>query len=185
MDIVFHIICLILVVIMLSDQVKIDARNDGEFVAIDVDKRSMDAYYTKHHVKPIRLSVLITKTYKLRLCSGQTITVPQGYVTDGASKPVKWMPIPNDHEGSYWVYHDWMYQRQQFDNGENIPKELADKIMHRLILGEIKTLLRPWKLLYWLIVFFYKRKDHVYWEQLKNRGVAMMVKGKIKFMPKP
>lgn len=103
------------------------------------------------------------------------ITVPVGYCSDGVSKPLRGvLPVPHDREGGYWVYHDWMYQRQEWDDGTDLSKKEADDVMALLVLGEAETLWHPYKLLYRALVEWYKKDDGAYRAALKERGVGMI-----------
>jgi len=160
-----------------ASQMQVIARQDGTFRNITIPPQTLDTFFHKTGLKPIRLSTILESPFVLHVLNKRTqtlhtITIPTNYVSDGASKPSKYMPFPNDHEGHYWVYHDWMYQKQCTDDGTPISKEDADDIMNQLIFQELSTLIFPYKLLYRLVVRFYKHNDAEYRNALKVRGPA-------------
>lgn len=177
-------------VIVSTKSIRILGRNDGEFDYIKDPDGQVPKFFQKNpQIKSIKLSTVITQPYRLKLAIGAdtyTLYVPRNYVTDGASKPFKRSPVPNDFEGGYWVYHDYMYQRQAFDDGTPITKDMADSIMELLIFTEWKSIIYPYKFLYKLIVFCYKYNCDKYWSALKSRGCAFLVNdtaGQIRLSP--
>lgn len=179
--ILFAIIFLIFntFVIVSTKHIRILERQDGRFDYIkDPDGQVQKFFGANPQIKSIKLSTVLTEPYRLKLAIGEdtyTLTIPRNYVTDGASKPFKRSPVPNDFEGGYWVYHDFMYQRQAFDDGTPITKDLADSIMELLIFTEWKSMIYPYKFLYKSIVFCYKYNCDVFWTALKSRGCAFLV----------
>jgi len=161
--------------------IRVLERSDGEFVHFKLNKDSLASFFKQTGLKPIDLSTLVIREYRLRIevlkdqtIYLKTITIPVGYVSDGVSKPFHHvLPIPHNREGHYWVYHDWLYQMQAYDDGTPASKQDADDIMNLLIMGEVETLLHPWKTMYRLCVEFYKHNDANYRKDLKTRGVAM------------
>lgn len=157
-------------------------RVDGEFVGLGLgmDRKGLMGWFDREGLKRIDISTLVTREYRLVVQKKDggvgVITVPVGYCSDGVSKPLRSvLPVPHDREGGYWVWHDWMYQRQAWDDGLEISKEEADDLMAMLVLGEVETLWHPYKLLYRGLVEWYKKGDAVYKAALKERGVGMMV----------
>lgn len=157
-------------------------RKDGEFLHVDFDKHAMRRFFAESGLKPIDLSAVVVRPYFLRIITRcgrvRTVTVPVGYVSDGVSKPLRRvLPIPHDREGGYWVYHDWLYQRQTYDDGTEVTKEDADDIMGQLVMDEVETLWHPYKVFYRLLVGLYKRGDAGYMRALRERGPAVMGHG--------
>lgn len=164
---------------------KIVERVDGAFEWLALDKEQREdlmAWFSREGLKTIDMSTVVVQEYRLRVMMSNggvgVITVPVGYCSDGVSKPLRGvLPVPHDREGGYWVFHDWMYQRQAWDDGTEITKEEADDLMAMLVLGEMETLWHPYKLLYRGLVEWYKKGDVVYRTALKERGIGMMVDG--------
>ena len=156
-------------------------RSDGDFRHLPMDTAALASFFSRTGMKPIDLSTVTTDTYTLTINGSRTITIPPGYVSDGVSKPFRCLPLPYNREGHYWVYHDWMYQKQSFDDGTPISKEAADDIMNLLVFSEKETITHPYKLLYRLFVQFYKHGDAEYRQALKERGVAFLRGGGVCF----
>ena len=74
------------------------------------------------------------------------VTVPNGFVCDGASNFIKKIDIPRDM-GFYWVIHDWLYATHTFDDGTECTRKDADAIIPRCLIREWQTLLIPFRFL--------------------------------------
>ena len=59
----------------------------------------------------------------------RTITVPVGFLTDGASGP-------GPDIGNSWLFHDWLYSKHCFDDGTACTRNDADSIMSQLLQKE-------------------------------------------------
>lgn len=173
----FSIIVIVMIILIaLSYYPRYDlqliARTDGEFapLANPPNTNVLITFFNQHNLKPIHLLFKTTSpfTISVRINNVQhTLTVPANYVTDGVSKPIKQMPIPHEYEDSYWVYHDYMYQHQRFDDGTPITKRQADDIMHLIICHNTTAPL--WCKLYRLFVNYNNNNKH-YWDSLRHRG---------------
>lgn len=147
-------------------------RNDGEFEPLKhpLHKKRLTQFFKDNAIKPIDLLFKITKPYTLRVNiegTERTLTIPVNYVSDGVSRPIRKFKIPNEYEDSYWVYHDFMYQAQTWDDGTAIQKHEADDIMYLLITHN-KSAPR-WCRMYRLFVNVNNFKI-AYWVQLRQRG---------------
>lgn len=60
----------------------------------------------------------------------RTITVPRGFLTDGASTP---LGTGLFDIGSSWIIHDWLYAKQRYDDRFYCPQEEADQIMFDIL----------------------------------------------------
>lgn len=151
-------------------------RVDGEFVPFSPPSpHTLASFYVKHNLKPIQLLFRTTSQYTITVRIGtntHTLTIPTNYVTDGVSKPLRKLPIPHEHEDAYWVYHDYMYQFQRFDDGTPITKRQADNIMHMIIVHN--KLAPQWCKLYRLFVN-YNNYNQRYWDALHHRGPCFYV----------
>lgn len=93
--------------------IKIIDKKDGSFEPLELTKVEMASvhdFYEKNGIKPIQLLFRITKPYMIKVklkdddIENRTLTIPTMYVTDGVSKPIRCLPIPNEDERPYWVY---------------------------------------------------------------------------------
>jgi hypothetical protein len=154
---------------------KLFSRSDGSFVKFSTATEKLDLFYKTHSLKPIQLLFRTESPYSITVGIGtkrHTLTVQSNYVTDGVSKPISNIKIPNEYEDSYWVYHDYMYQHQHFDDGTRITKRQADDIMH-LIIKKNKDA-PQWCKLYRLFVN-YNNFNKKYWSDLYKRGVCFYI----------
>lgn len=164
------------------------SRSDGEFVPFlppsSPSPHALGAFYTTHNLKPIYPRFIITAPYTITVCIATNIhklTVPANYVTDGVSTPIRVLPVPNEREDAYWVYHDYMYQCQRFDDGTPITKRHADDIMHRIILYNNQA--PPWCKIYRLFVAHTNNDTH-YWDSLYRRGPCFYVRQGVLSFPR-
>jgi hypothetical protein len=151
------------------------SRTDGEFVPLlPPHPHALKAFYKKHCMKPIQLRFRTIAPYTITVKIGAGIhklTVPANYVTDGVSAPIRNLPILGEHEDAYWLYHDYMYQSQQFDDGTPITKRQADNIMHHVIMYNKNAPI--WCRLYRL--FVNGNYNEQYWKAIYHRGPCLYV----------
>lgn len=175
--VVIIIVCLYVVETYYAPDTKLVYRIDGTFVPFPPPPaQELSAFYTKHNLKPIQLLFRTETPFQIHVHIGaarHTLTVPSNYVTDGVSKPIRGLPIPHEYEDSYWVYHDYMYQHQQFDDGTRITKRQADDIMHLIIKQNPNAPL--WCRLYRMFVN-YNNYNADYWNALNKRGPCFYVR---------
>lgn len=62
---------------------------------------------------------MVLTPYQLKW-SGKTLTVPRGFVSDGATMAPDW--------GWAWIFHDFLYKYKRFDDGTDCSRKEADDI---------------------------------------------------------
>lgn len=62
---------------------------------------------------------MVLTPYQLQW-SGKTLTVPRGFVSDGATMAPDW--------GWAWIFHDYLYKWKRFDDGSVCSRKEADEI---------------------------------------------------------
>jgi hypothetical protein len=55
----------------------------------------------------------------------KTITVPENFLTDGATGA--------QDDGISWIFHDWLYSTHKYDDGSECTREEADSIMAEIL----------------------------------------------------
>jgi hypothetical protein len=160
------------------------SRSDGEFVPfMPPPQQTINAFYKKHNLKPVKMRFITTTPYKITVridASIYTLTVPANYITDGVTSPIRNSLILNEYEDSYWVYHDYMYYVQQFDDGTPITKCQSDDIMHRIIVYNKHA--PPWCRLYRLFVNCNYNKQ--YWCKRYNTGPCFYIRPGVVVFPR-
>lgn len=100
----------------------------------------------------------IVNAYKLE-CARRNwiIVVPAGFVCDGSTGGPDW--------GVSWIFHDWLYANQKFDNGIPCERKVADKIMARVLSHERRYL-------YWVGYKFALRAFRALFEEAWEEGAS-------------
>jgi hypothetical protein len=72
--------------------------------------------------------------FKCTLRCGETITIPEGYLTDGSSG--------GPDMGWSWLFHDWLYSAHLFDSGKRCSRKKADFVLLEILRSERMYLYR-------------------------------------------
>lgn len=64
----------------------------------------------------------------------RSVTVPEGFLSDGASSPVA------TNAGYAWIIHDWCYAKHEWDDGRHMTRVEADKLMRLILRHETRWL---------------------------------------------
>ena len=67
---------------------------------------------------------VITKEWICKTHNG-IITVPKGFLTDGASGGPDY--------GCSWIFHDWLYSTHKYDDGTPVKREDVDSLMKTIL----------------------------------------------------
>lgn len=70
---------------------------------------------------------LVTSSFKLTW-NGETVTVPAGFASDGATGAPDY--------GTSWLYHDYLYTTHCFDSGAECTRADADRLMSDLLAAD-------------------------------------------------
>lgn len=62
---------------------------------------------------------MVLTPFQLRW-NGKTVTVPRGFISDGATMAPDW--------GWAWIFHDFLYKYKRFDDGAECSRQTADEI---------------------------------------------------------
>jgi hypothetical protein len=120
---------------------------------------------TKLNLKPINDSKCILKADYIYSINGFLITVPKGFITDGASIPksLQWIYDPYGKYIKAAVIHDYLYSKY---NDTGINRTLADKIFD-FIMKETGVNAKTRRKFYVAVKYFGK----IFWQdKLKNDG---------------
>jgi len=120
---------------------------------------------TKLKLKPINDSKCILEDDYIYSINGFLITVPKGFITDGASIPksLQWIYEPFGEYIKGAVIHDYLYSKY---NDTGINRSLADKIFD-FIMKETGVNAKTRRKFYVAVKYFGK----IFWQdKLKNEG---------------
>lgn len=120
---------------------------------------------TKLNLKPINDGKCILEADYIYLINGFLITVPKGFITDGASIPksLQWIYDPYGKYIKAAVIHDYLYSKY---NDTGINRTLADKIFD-FIMKETGVNAKTRRKFYVAVKYFGK----IFWQdKLKNEG---------------
>jgi len=87
--------------------------------------RTLTKEEKENHQTPYKWAVVHPYTYK---CGDRSITVREGFLTDGATGGPDF--------GGSWVFHDYLYASHQFDDGEACSRVEADQVMQNVLTKE-------------------------------------------------
>lgn len=96
--------------------------------------------------------------------NNRIITIPKGFLTDGATGGPDW--------GWSWIFHDYLYSTHCFDDGVACTRDLADCIMESILENE-RIGWYAWiflKLSKWNIFWLFSKA----WESSGKRGAEFM-----------
>jgi len=86
---------------------------------------------------------VVTKSFTFRLVGGKKITIPEGFVADGASNFAL-------DVGISWLLHDWLYATHRYDDQTKCSQDEADQLLSWILWDEG----RIWRCYYWYIALY-------------------------------